>query len=58
MVSEHIDDEGYQVFDKVTVRLERTTTCPPASSRSARTSPTRPAPASREDVAVAAGRRP
>ena len=23
MVTEHIDDEGYQVFDKVTVRLER-----------------------------------
>jgi hypothetical protein len=23
MVAEHIDDEGYQVFDKVTVRLER-----------------------------------
>ncbi|MGZ4507116.1 MAG: FhaA domain-containing protein [Blastococcus sp.] len=23
MVSEHIDDEGYQVFDKVTVRLEQ-----------------------------------
>ncbi|UOY00531.1 DUF3662 domain-containing protein [Blastococcus sp. PRF04-17] len=23
MVTEHIDDEGYQIFDKVTVRLER-----------------------------------
>ena len=28
MVSEHIDDEGYQVFDKVTVRLERDSDLP------------------------------
>jgi hypothetical protein len=28
MVSEHIDDEGYQVFDKVTVRLEEDSDLP------------------------------
>jgi FhaA, N-terminal domain/FHA domain len=28
MVAEHIDDEGYQVFDKVTVHLERDTDLP------------------------------
>ena len=28
MVAEHIDDEGYQVFDKVTVRLEQDTDLP------------------------------
>jgi hypothetical protein len=28
MVSEHIDDEGYQIFDKVTVRLERDSDLP------------------------------
>jgi hypothetical protein len=28
MVAEHIDDEGYQVFDKVTVRLERDSDLP------------------------------
>ena len=54
MVSEHIDDEGYQVFDKVTVRLERDSDLPTGvfevSSQVA--DPARPA--SREDVAVAA----
>ena len=28
MVAEHIDDEGYQVFDKVIVRLERDSDLP------------------------------
>jgi hypothetical protein len=54
MVSEHIDGEGYQVFDKVTVRLERDDDLPTGvfevSSQVA--DPARPA--SREDVAVAA----
>ena len=54
MVSEHIDDEGYQVFDKVTVRLERDDDLPTGvfevSSQVA--DPARPP--SRGDVAVAA----
>ena len=54
MVAEHIDDEGYQVFDKVIVRLERDDDLPTGvfevSSQVA--DPARPA--SREDVAVAA----
>jgi Protein of unknown function (DUF3662)/FHA domain len=54
MVSEHIDDEGYQVFDKVTVRLERDDDLPTGvfevSSQVA--DPARPS--SREDAAVAA----
>src|SRR5688572_15979575 len=54
MVSEHIDDEGYQIFDKVTVRLERDTDLPTGvfevSSHVA--DPARPA--SRDDMAVAA----
>jgi hypothetical protein len=54
MVAEHIDDEGYQVFDKVTVRLERDPDLPTGvfevSSQVA--DPSRPA--SREDVALAA----
>lgn len=54
MVSEHIDDEGYQVFDKVIVRLERDSDLPTGvfevSSQVA--DPARPA--SREDLAVAA----
>ena len=54
MVAEHIDDEGYQVFDKVTVRLERDDDLPTGvfevSSQVA--DPARPP--SREDVAVAA----
>ena len=53
MVAEHIDDEGYQVFDKVIVRLERDDDLPTGvfevSSQVA--DPARP-PA-REDVAVA-----
>ena len=54
MVAEHIDDEGYQVFDKVIVRLERDDDLPTGvfevSSQVA--DPARPP--SREDVAVAA----
>ena len=54
MVAEHIDDEGYQVFDKVTVRLERDSDLPTGvfevSSHVA--DPARPA--SRENAAVAA----
>jgi hypothetical protein len=54
MVAEHIDDEGYQVFDKVTVRLERDDDLPTGvfevSSQVA--DPARPG--SREDLAVAA----
>ena len=53
MVTEHIDDEGYQVFDKVTVRLERDDELPTGifevSSQVA--DPARPR--SREDVALA-----
>ena len=53
MVAEHIDDEGYQVFDKVTVRLERDSDLPTGvfevSSHVA--DPARPA--SRENAAVA-----
>ena len=53
MVAEHIDDEGYQVFDKVTVRLERDSDLPTGvfevSSQVA--DPARPGP--REDAAVA-----
>ena len=56
MVAEHIDDEGYQVFDKVTVRLERDSDLPTGvfevSSHVA--DPARPP--SREDVALAAAR--
>src|SRR5215213_1994729 len=52
MVAEHIDDEGYQVFDKVTVHLERDTDLPTGvfevSSHVA--DPTHPP--SREDHAV------
>ncbi|TQN40691.1 pSer/pThr/pTyr-binding forkhead associated (FHA) protein [Blastococcus colisei] len=58
MVSEHIDDEGYQVFDKVTVRLEQDTDLPTGvfevSSHVA--DPARPP--SRDDFAVAAPPRP
>jgi hypothetical protein len=54
MVSEHINDEGYQIFDKVTVRLERDGDLPTGvfevSSHVA--DPARPA--SRENAAVAA----
>jgi hypothetical protein len=54
MVAEHIDDEDYQVFDKVSVRLERNADLPTGvfevSSQVA--DPARPAP--REDAAVAA----
>jgi hypothetical protein len=53
MVSEHIDDEGYQVFDKVTVRLERDDDLPTGvfevSSQVA--DPARPAP--RDKLAAA-----
>ncbi len=53
MVTEHIDDEGYQVFDKVTVRLEQDTDLPTGvfevSSHVA--DPARPP--SRNDFAVA-----
>jgi hypothetical protein len=52
MVAEHIDDEGYQVFDKVTVRLERDADLPTGvfevSSHVA--DPARPP--SREELAV------
>jgi hypothetical protein len=52
MVAEHIDGEGYQVFDKVTVRLERDTDLPTGvfevSSHVA--DPARPS--SREELAV------
>jgi len=54
MVAEHIDAEGYQIFDKVTVRLERDSDLPTGvfevSSHVA--DPARPA--SRDDMAVAA----
>ena len=54
MVAEHIDDEGYQVFDKVIVRLEQDDDLPTGvfevSSQVA--DPARPA--SRDDLAVAA----
>ena len=54
MVSEHIDDEGYQVFDKVTVRLEQDDELPTGvfevSSHVA--DPARPLP--REDVPAGA----
>jgi hypothetical protein len=54
MVAEHIDDEGYQVFDKVIVRLERDSDLPTGvfevSSQVA--DPARPS--SRDDLAVAA----
>jgi hypothetical protein len=54
MVTEHIDDEGYQVFDKVTVRLEQDDELPTGvfevSSHVA--DPARPLP--REDVVAAA----
>src|SRR3954469_16155550 len=54
MVAEHIDDEGYQVFDKVIVRLERDSDLPTGvfevSSQVA--DPARPA--SREAPAVGA----
>jgi hypothetical protein len=53
MVAEHIDDEGYQVFDKVTVRLERDSDLPTGvfevSSQVA--DPARPA--LRDDLAAA-----
>ena len=58
MVAEHIDDEGYQVFDKVTVRLERDSDLPTGvfevSSQVA--DPARPASREdhRDDLAVAA----
>ena len=58
MVSEHIDDEGYQVFDKVTVHLEQDTDLPTGvfevSSHVA--DPTRSP--SRDDLAAAAPPRP
>src|SRR5918998_3751579 len=58
MVAEHIDDEGYQVFDKVTVRLEQDTDLPTGvfevSSQVA--DPARPA--ARDDFAAAAPPRP
>jgi hypothetical protein len=54
MVAEHIDDEGYQVFDKVIVRLEQDSDLPTGvfevSSQVA--DPARPP--SREDLAVGA----
>jgi hypothetical protein len=54
MVAEHIDDEGYQVFDKVTVRLERDDDLPTGvfevSSQVA--DPARPS--ARDDFAVSA----
>ena len=54
MVTEHVDDEGYQVFDKVTVRLEQDDELPTGvfevSSHVA--DPERPLP--REDVVAGA----
>jgi hypothetical protein len=54
MVTEHVDDEGYQVFDKVTVRLEQDDELPTGvfevSSHVA--DPARPLP--REDVVAGA----
>src|ERR1700709_2399886 len=54
MVTEHVDDEGYQVFDKVTVRLEQDDELPTCvfevSSHVA--DPARPLP--REDVVAGA----
>jgi hypothetical protein len=53
MVAEHIDDEGYQIFDKVIVRLEQDDDLPTGvfEVSSLVADPTA-RPASREDVAV------
>src|SRR4051794_35279786 len=48
MVTEHIDDEGYQVFDKVTVRLERDSDLPTGVSEVSPRGPAPPRPPSRE----------
>jgi hypothetical protein len=54
MVAEHIDGEGYQIFDKVSVRLERDPDLPTGvfEVSSLVDDPTRPA--SRQDLAVGA----
>ena len=60
MVAEHIDDEGYQVFDKVTVRLEQDDDLPTGvfevSSHVA--DPARPRPAGGRRGRRPAGQRP
>ena len=59
MVAEHIDDEGYQVFDKVTVRLEQDDDLPTGVFEvSSQVADPAARPASREEFAVPAGRRP
>src|ERR687883_389124 len=53
MVSEHIEDEGYQTFDKVTVRLEQDDDLPTGVFEvSSLVADPAARPASREDVAV------
>ena len=53
MVSEHIDDEGYQVFDKVTVRLEQDDDLPTGVFEvSSLVADPAAQPASREEFAV------
>jgi hypothetical protein len=54
MVAEHIDDEGYQVFDKVTVRLERDFDLPTGVFEVSSQVADPAHPASREDVAMPA----
>src|SRR3954465_11375737 len=54
MVSEHIDDEGYQVFDKVTVRLERDSDLPTGVFEVSAPAADPARPASPDDLAVAA----
>ncbi len=50
MVAEHVEDEGFQTFGDITVRLERDDDLHTVSSRSPRTSPT-PAPTARPGTA-------
>ena len=54
MVTEHIEDEGYQIFDKVTVRLERDTDLPTGVFEVSSHVADPAHPVSREDLAVAA----
>ena len=54
MVSEHIEDEGYQVFDKVTVRLEQDDELPTGIFEvSSLVADPAARPSSRDDLAVA-----
>jgi hypothetical protein len=54
MVSEHINDEGYQIFDKVTVRLERDGDLPTGVFEvSSHVADPTARPSARDDLAVA-----